>query len=320
MSSVSPTQSPEDENSEGPFTDDSGEVVDPNLFASSFDTDDITKSSSNSVDKLEDLSPLKLDTDPNYLTNFCKNRNIPHWIKIKNPLDSEPDFWEKYLAYAVLSGLLLLIFLWYLFMYYDLLIPLAGGLVNILKHLIIYCVILFVMVLFFKFLKKLSFWYNLWLEYLKLFLNPLINEKVSSAYCYFTNYVNWLIYYPAKLFYLVCLIGITLIFFLIIIPIIVGISFIIGKLFELLGGGTNLKAMLGKVEKTVTNIASGEKKPENMLSSLGKTSGSVLSSIAKSPGDALYSIGKSSESVLSSLGKSSADLLGKLPGVFSKAK
>ena len=63
MSNVTPTPNPEDENSEDLFTD--NPEMDPSLLASS-DKTDITKSSSNNVITLKEVSPLNLDTDPNY--------------------------------------------------------------------------------------------------------------------------------------------------------------------------------------------------------------------------------------------------------------
>ena len=242
----------------------------------------LTQFTSQPIDKVEKSTPLKLNTDPNYLTHFCKNRNTPNWITVKNPLDFPDKPWEKYLGIAIVGGILLLFLLWILFKYYDLILPFSNGIFNILKYLVIYSVIVFILVLFFKFLTHFKFWYNLFMTYLKLFLNPLINEKVSFLYCYFTSYVNWLIYYPAKLFYLICLIGISLIFFLIIIPIIVAISFTIGYLFSLLGESTNLESLVNNMKKTASSVSVSPVKVSDLASQVP----GAASLLSKVPGAA----------------------------------
>jgi len=178
---------------------------------------------------------------------------------MKNPLDlikgkSKFDKNDKLITFLVLSGVLLLFAIWYFFKYSELVLPFAGGFLNIIKFLIIYTVIIIVLIFFFKFVFTFKFWFTLFVKYFKLFLNPLLNEKVSTAYCFFTSYVNWLIYYPAKLFYLICLLGISFIFFLIIVPIIVIISFTIGYLFSLLGDNSNVEKVINNMKKAASSV------------------------------------------------------------------
>ena len=208
---------------------------------------------------IEGSSPLKLTSDPNYLTNFCKNRNAPHKVKMINPLDlingkSKFDKKDKLITFLTLGGVILILVIWYFFKYSELILPFTGGFLNILKFLIIYTVIIIVLIFFFKFVFTFKFWFALFVKYFKLFLNPLLNEKVSKAYCFFTSYVNWLIYYPAKLFYLICLVGISFIFFLIIVPIIAIISFVIGYLFSLLGDNSSFEKIVNNMKKAASSV------------------------------------------------------------------
>jgi hypothetical protein len=219
-------------------------------------------------EKITGSSPLNLNADPNYLTHFCKNRNSVPPNDIKNPFKfitekMKPDTWIPILVVGVP---LLLFLIWCFFKYYDLALPFAGGIFNILKFFIIYIVIIIVMRFFFKFLFTFKFWITLFMKYLKLFMNPLLNDKVSSAYCYFTSYVNWLIYYPAKIYYFICLLGISFIFFLIIIPIIVCISFVIGYLFSLLGDSSSAEKLIDNMKKAASSVTINTVKPSDLVS------------------------------------------------------
>lgn len=246
----------------------------------------LAKPASSYIDKVDPLdkpiegsSPLNLNSDPNYLTNFCKNRNTPNRLTLKNPFTlidkAKIDTW---IGLVVVGIPLFLFLLWCFFKNYDVIIPYAGGVFNILKFLIIYCLILFVLRLFFKFVFTFKFWVSLFIKYFELFLNPLRDNKVSSAYCYFTPYVNWLIYYPAKLYFFICLLGVCFIFFLIIIPVIVAISFTIGYLFSLLGDSSSLEKAAENLKKAVSSVKVNTAKPADFAKAP-----SILSSLSKAP-------------------------------------
>jgi hypothetical protein len=205
--------------------------------------------------KIEGSSPLNLNADPNYLTNFCKNRNTPTKPLFKNPFDIfKKGFKPDLIGYAIVGGCLFLYLIWAFFKYYDVALPFAGGVFNIIKFLIIYTIIILVLKLFFKFVFSFKFWMTLFVKYFRLFLNPLLNPKVSSAYCFFTSYVNWLIYYPAKIYYFICVLAICGIFILCVLPVIACISFVIGYLFSLLGDGRSFEGAVDGMKKAVGSV------------------------------------------------------------------
>lgn len=201
---------------------------------------DLTKSTSKLIDKIDNSTPAEVKFDANYLTHFCRNRKWPDLSPLKQIFTFSMGNLNEYVSSALLAFILLSFIAWNMLKNYDNLVPFSGGILNILKLVVIYFVIVFVMKLFIKLLKALSFWFDLFRDYFKLFLNPLLNQHVSFLYCYFTNYVNWIIYYPAKIFYFICAMGIALVFFMVIIPIILAFSFILSKLLSLLGNRSSV--------------------------------------------------------------------------------
>jgi hypothetical protein len=199
---------------------------------------DLTSSNVGEIDAIEDSAPLDIP-DPDYLTNFCKNRNTPSDSLFSNmpSMDwGKKDSWGSWIIIlGILVGLFFLAFLWHLAKNFNLVVPFVGGSLNILKYLIIYSIIIVVMVLLLKFTRYFSLWYNLFYKYLRLTFNPLLDPKVSELYCFFSDYVNPLIYFPSMIFFLLCLIGIVLLLVLILLPILAAVSFFVGFLFSLLG-------------------------------------------------------------------------------------
>jgi hypothetical protein len=218
---------------------------------------DISKSPFSSIEKVEKGTPIK-SANPNYLTNFCKNRNTPkkEQLKILGKIEKLTQIkkkWKEYAGSLALAGLVFLYALWILIKYYDLLIPFAGGGLSLLKYLIIYFIAIALIVTFFKFTSYFSFWYVLFMKYFRLFMNPLLNDKVSFLYCYFTDYINWLIYFPAKFFYFCILFLVILLLILIILPVLSILSFAIGYLFSLLGEGASINVLSDKIKGVLPN-------------------------------------------------------------------
>lgn len=199
---------------------------------------DLTSSNVGEIDEVEASGPLNLP-DPDYLTNFCKNRNTPadSWFTNMPSLDwSKREGWGSWIVILLGLGIVFFVLMvWYFIKYYELIIPFIGGSINIMKYLIIYSIIIVVMVLLLKFTRYFSVWYKLFYKYLRLTFNPLLDDKVSQLYCFFSDYVNPLIYYPSMIFFLFCLIGVVLLLVLILLPILAAVSFFVGFLFSLLG-------------------------------------------------------------------------------------
>jgi hypothetical protein len=91
---------------------------------------------------------------------------------------------------------------------------------------------------------------------LRLTFNPLLDPKVSELYCFFSDYVNPLIYFPSMIFFLLCLIGIVLLLVLILLPILAATSFFVGFLFSLLGEKKTDDTLQTKGINKIKDIAS----------------------------------------------------------------
>jgi len=162
------------------------------------------------------------------------------------------------ITFACIGGFILLVFLWYTLKYPELIGPFMVGFLRILWYLLIYSAIVSVMVLFVRFIAKVIYFIKVTIEYFNLTMNPLLNPKVSSLSCYFTDYVNSLIYYPAMIFYLICFIFLLLFDFLILLPVLAVFGFIIGFLFSLLGENRNtMGQVFGKVAGMVKSTVKG---------------------------------------------------------------
>ncbi len=136
---------------------------------------------------------------------------------------------------ACISGFILLVLLYYFVKRPELVFPFTGAFVRIFWYLFIYSVIVFVMISFIRLILIVIYFIKVTIEYFNLMMNPLLNPKVSELTCYFTDYVNMLIYYPAMIFYLICFIGLLLFDSLILLPALAIFGLIIGTLFSLLG-------------------------------------------------------------------------------------
>lgn len=287
------------------------------------DKTDIT-SAPYKIDKVGESTPVKLP-DPDYLSNFCRNRNMPPkdsgMKDIVKGLDGVLKIatihtkFHDYIGTAILGVFLILFIIWNLIKYKSQLIPFAKGGFNIFKFLLIYTIIIILIVLFFKFTSYFSFWYVAFVKYFKLFYNPLLNDKVSFLYCYLTDYINWIIYYSAKIFYLIILIGLLLLLLLFILPLLAIVSFAVGYLFSLIGEKTSQDGLFDKMKKTA-QIVTGKPAPNpvptpppsavsNLLSKLPIDS-SVSNLLSKLPIDGAVS------SLISKLPIDS-DMISKLP-------
>ena len=77
-------------------------------------------------------------------------------------------------------------------------------------------------------------------------MNPLLNEKLNSWTCYFSDYISWIFYYPVMIYYFFCLILSLVVIGLLSLGVIF-FGFLIGTLFGLLGErDNNVKNMFQK--------------------------------------------------------------------------
>ena len=132
---------------------------------------------------------------------------------------------------SFLTGLLI----WYFIQYYDLLLPFMSGGLSLLKYFVICITIFYIMVLFIQTTLYFSFWYASTLYHFRHMVNPLLNHTVRYYYYYFTDYINWIIFYPARFWYGFRFTTNILFFILVILPVMAFIAFFIGILFSWLG-------------------------------------------------------------------------------------
>jgi len=149
---------------------------------------------------------------------------------------------------ACISGFILLVLLYYTVKRPELVFPFGQAFIRILWYLLIYSAIVMVIILFIRFIVEVIHFIKVTIAYFNLMMNPLLDPKVSSLSCYFTDYVNGLIYYPAMIFYLICFVGLILFDFLILLPVLAIFGFVIGFLFSLLGENRGtVSKLVGKV-------------------------------------------------------------------------
>jgi len=208
--------------------------------------------------------PAKLDVAPDYSTSFCRPRETTTTSEkiqnsavsnLKNAFNIEGISWVNALfLFLAMGGVVFLLILWYTFKNPDMIGPFMIGIFRITWRIFIYFLILSVIVLFIQFIYYFSYWVGVTIDYFNLFMNPLLNERVSQLSCYFSDNVNFLIYYPAMAFYLFLLILVVLFDILILLPVMGLFGFFIGILFSLLGEPPdNVKKVLGTVSEFVQN-------------------------------------------------------------------
>jgi len=206
--------------------------------------------------------PVKLNVGPDYSTSFCRPRPTESTSTIlinttvsgiKNSFQIDGLSWiNALILFLSIGGLLFLLVLWYSFKYPDAIGPFLTGIFRLSWCLFIYFIIISVLVLFIQFMYYFAYWIGITIQYFNLFMNPLLNERVSELSCYFSDYVNFLIYYPAMVFYFICLILLVLFDILVMAPVMVFFGFIVGILFSLLGEQPDtVKKVIGTVSGIV---------------------------------------------------------------------
>jgi hypothetical protein len=213
------------------------------------------------IEPIEAPAPVSLPT-PDYSTSFCRARTSEPTIgsfvnRLFGSMDTGgvPGF-VFFACFAGIGLIALLVILWYSVKYSDLVKPFMSGSLKLLWYLFIYFLIISVLVLFIQFLYYFAYWVEITIHYFNLFINPLLNDRVSSLCCLFSDYVNWLIYYPAMIFYFFCLVMVLLFDFLILIPVLVFFGFLIGFLFSLLGDrDTSAKGLMGQISSVMKDAS-----------------------------------------------------------------
>jgi hypothetical protein len=199
-------------------------------------------------------------SESNYSTSYCQPRTTDTYFSkmyrsmISNLTGStsggtkgEVNTTYILYAYAALGTLFIIVCLWYLLQYKHLLQPFSSGIFRILVCLFIYFLIFSLFALFLKFMVFFVYCVKLTIYYFNLMMNPLLNDTLNSCTCYFSDYISWIFYYPARVFYLICFILVIMFDTLVLIPVIIAFGFCIGYLFQSLGDrDTNYDSFMGK--------------------------------------------------------------------------
>jgi len=159
-------------------------------------------------------------------------------------------------TFGIGGGFLMLILAWYSLQYYELFIPFASGALRLFKYFLICTAILYFMVTFVQASSSFYWWYTSTLYYFRRFVDPLLNQKVKYYYYYFTDYINWIIYYPAKAYYFGRFMANITFFLLVILPIMAFIAFFIGLLFSWIGEPKEGVSVMDPIVTDLTSAAS----------------------------------------------------------------
>ena len=149
----------------------------------------------------------------------------------------------------------------------------SDGLIKLFKYFVLYSMVFSVMAVFIKLLGTLHWWVILFYWCLERVIDPLKDNTVRYLYYYLTDYVNWIIYYPAMLYYLLFLIGLFMILSLIILPFVSFVGFLVGYIFSMMGEDPcnkgiftrMLSAVTGAVKTFVPGASDAAKKGEQAL-------------------------------------------------------
>lgn len=212
-------------------------------------------------DSISSSEPVTL-TGPDYTTSFCRPRQTESTagstissaiLTFARYFDIRDVSWYPYLiSLSGVGGLFIFILLWYFIKYPDLVKPFTFGGVKLCWYLFLLFLILSVLVLFIHFLYYIAYFIEVTIHYFNMTLNPLLNEKVSSLCCFFSDYLNWLIFYPAMIYYLIIFILLVLFDVLVLIPILALFGFIVGFLFSLLGEReTSAPGLVGQISNVM---------------------------------------------------------------------
>jgi hypothetical protein len=141
----------------------------------------------------------------------------------------------KATIYTFIGYFLVVLFVYLLAMHFTSLAPFSNGLLVMTKYIFLYGIIITTIVLFLSLVGTLNWWMSQFVWTGERFLFPLRDNKTSSWYYYFTDYVNWIVYGGAMIYFAICLVFLLVFLGLILLPGIAVIGFFIGYLFSLLG-------------------------------------------------------------------------------------
>jgi len=205
---------------------------------------DLTGVSINRQNQNTDSTPVSIQ-GPDYSTSFCRPRetestmgsSVSSWIlQVNRSLDIGGVSWSpNFIALASLSGCFLLVVLVFFIKEPDLIKPFMGGGLRLLWYGFIFFLIISVLVLFSHYLYWVAYFFELTIHLFNLTWNPLLNDTVSSWCCFFSDYLNWLIYYPSVIYFLICFCILLFVDIVILLPIFVFFGCMIGFLFSLFG-------------------------------------------------------------------------------------
>jgi len=135
----------------------------------------------------------------------------------------------------IIGLLFMLLLLYYCVTYFPLLFPYAKGIFKMLKYFILYGLIMSTILLFMSLLGYLFWWFVLFYWAVERMIDPLKDNTVSSWYYYLSDNINWIIYYPAMIWFFLCIVGLILLLVLMILPAVSIVGFLIGYLFSMMG-------------------------------------------------------------------------------------
>jgi hypothetical protein len=149
----------------------------------------------------------------------------------------------------------------------------SDGILKLFKYFVLYSMVFGIITLFIKLLGTLYWWVVLFYWCIERMIDPLKDNTVRSWYYYLTDYVNWIIYYPAMIYYFFFMIALFMILSLIILPFVAFIGFLIGYIFSMMGEdpcnkgffSRMLSAVTGAVKTFVPGAASAAKKGEEAM-------------------------------------------------------
>jgi len=200
---------------------------------------------------------------PDYSTSFCRPRQIEYamgttvssWIlKIARTFDIGGVSWYPHIiAVGSFGTILLIVFLWSYMMYSDLIIPFLTGGMRLLWYGFIFFLIISVLILLIHFLYYIAYFFEITVHYFNLTVNPLLDERVSSACCFFSDYVNGMIYYPSMVYFLVWFVVLVVFDVFVLLPMFLFSGFLIGYLFSLLGKRADVSEVKGQFSDIMNN-------------------------------------------------------------------
>jgi len=222
------------------------------------DTNNISESTSEikEIDMNKATSTPAEIPDKNFLTKICSS-----------PQDC------KSLVIRIFYFSLLAILLIIVVTHAGALANFSDGILKLFKYFVLYSMVFGVITLFIKLLGTLYWWVVLFYWCIERMIDPLKDNTVRSWYYYLTDYVNWIIYYPAMIYYFFFMIALFMILSLIILPFVAFIGFLIGYIFSMMGEdpcnkgffSRMLSAVTGAVKTFVPGAAAAAKQGEDAM-------------------------------------------------------